>query len=119
MVNVVKYKKYLKRKQKKRGAWFNTKQYTWGQRAQNIGNKAMGIANNPSDFYKERQRQEMKKKRDLIKNAPPDRHTQFVERARLARVAELQQKKKKTMQEKERKLQSMETGLILERRAIC
>lgn len=79
----------------------------------------MGIANNPSDFYKERQRQEMKKKRDLIKNAPPDRHTQFVERARLARVAELQQKKKKTMQEKERKLQSMETGLILERRAIC
>ena len=92
MINIKKYKKI---KQKKGGAWFNTKQYTWGQRAQNIGNKAMGIANNASDFYKERQRQEMKKKRDLIKNALPDRQTQLVERARLARVTELQQKKEK------------------------
>jgi hypothetical protein len=68
MVNVVKYKKYLKRKQK--GGLPNFKAYTFGQRAQNMRNNAIGIKGRVTDKYNARIQNQNNINWKAKKNAP-------------------------------------------------
>ena len=102
MVNVVKYKKYLKRKQKKVGGIFFNKKITLQQRAEEAGRAAVNFkeqARGNYDGYKRRRAQEAARR---ARNAPDNnpRLTTALEKARLEQKRNQEQKRWRATQNK-------------------
>lgn len=73
MVNVVKYKKYLKRKQKKVGGLrgiFNTKKITLGQRSRQGKKVLVNLKNTATTMYQDRNRKREREREKAEKNKP-------------------------------------------------
>jgi len=67
MVNVVKYKKYLKKKQKKRIGG----NITWGQRLRGVQNAAVNLKNTATTKIHDHNRQRAREKREKVMRKEP------------------------------------------------
>jgi len=102
MVNVVKYKKYLKRKQKKVGGFFNTKKITFGQRAEAARAAAVNFKNRGIEKYQDYNRIKAVQKAKREKNTPDNNPwtTRVWERTRQQQLRNQQQKRWQATQNK-------------------
>lgn len=90
MVNVVKYKKYLKRKQKKRVGG----NVTWGQQFRGVQNAALNLKNTAATKFQDYNRERARAQRERDRNAP-DRNPWLTRNENLTRQEALKAREQK------------------------